>query len=147
MTVDHMDMHLLVTIGKPCLATYNWQLKNQTNAIGAIYEGLLFGVNLFDCSIDSDVFHHWVKHTLLPELPENSVIVMDNATFHKRSDTQALIEDQKHEILWLPPYSPDLNPIEKMWAWIKKKRKAWGEESVDCLFNWFFEMCNTFKVD
>ncbi|WP_422547549.1 transposase [Psychrobacter glacincola] len=37
-------------------------------------------------------------------------MVMDNATFHKRQDIQALIEDAEHTILWLPPYSPDLNP-------------------------------------
>ncbi|WP_422548709.1 transposase [Psychrobacter glacincola] len=46
----------------------------------------------------------------MPNLPKNSVIVMDNATFHKRQDIQALIEDAEHTILWLPPYSPDLNP-------------------------------------
>lgn len=134
-------------VGKPCFGTYNWQLKNQSNAIGALYKGLLFALNLFDCSIDSDVFHHWVRYTLLPELPENSVIVMDNATFHKRKDTQALISKAGHTILWLPPYSPDLNPIEKTWAHVKKKRKAWGEDSVDSLFYWFFKTCNNFKVD
>ena len=48
---------------------------------------------------------------------------MDNATFHKRKDTTELIEDAGHTILWLPPYSPDLNRIEQMWAWVKQKRK------------------------
>ncbi|WP_428843252.1 transposase, partial [Suttonella ornithocola] len=43
---------------------------------------------------------------MLPELPKNSVIVMDNAAFHKRSDIQAIIEEHGHEIVWLPPYSP-----------------------------------------
>nr|WP_143143332.1 transposase [Suttonella ornithocola] len=51
---------------------------------------------------------------------------MDNAAFHKRSDVQAIIEEHGHEILWLPPYSPDLNPIEKMWAWIKQIAKNGG---------------------
>ncbi len=41
---------------------------------------------------------------------------MDNAAFHKRADTQELLEKHRHQILWLSPYSPDLNPIEKMWA-------------------------------
>lgn len=54
-----------------------------TNAIGAIHNDQLFSVGLYDCSINSNIFHHWVKTLLLPELPQNSVIVMDNATFHK----------------------------------------------------------------
>lgn len=98
--------------GKPCLSQYNWSLKNQSNAIGAVFNQQLFAVGLYDCSINSDVFHGWVKEVLLPQLPDNSVIVMDNATFHKRSDIKALIEAAGHTILWLPPYSPDLNPIE-----------------------------------
>ena len=96
--------------GQKCFGEYNWQLKNQTNAIGAIYNNQLFAVGLYDCSVNSDVFHSWVSQLLLPNLPKNSVIVMDNATFHKRQDIQALIEDAEHTILWLPPYSPDLNP-------------------------------------
>ena len=58
------------------------------------------------------MFHSWVSQLLLPNLPKNSVIVMDNATFHKRQDVQELIKDAEHTILWLPPYSPDLNPID-----------------------------------
>ena len=48
---------------------------------------------------------------------------MDNAAFHKRQDIQDLLARHGHQILWLPPYSPDLNPNQKMWAWVKAKRK------------------------
>lgn len=74
--------------GFVCLGQYNWQLKNQTNAIGAVHHNQLFTVGLFDCKINSDVFHFWVERFLIPELPKNSVVIMDNATFYKRSDTQ-----------------------------------------------------------
>lgn len=96
------------TKGTPCIDTYNWQQNKQTNAIGAIYQNQLFAVGLYDCSINSDIFHHWVEHILLSELPVASIIVMDNATFHKRKDTQELIEKAGYHILWLPTYSPDL---------------------------------------
>ncbi|WP_171488561.1 transposase [Acinetobacter defluvii] len=96
--------------GIPCYGTYNWQLKNQTNVIGAIYQNKLFAVGLLDCKVNSDVFHFWVENFLIPELPENSVIVMDNAAFHKRQDIQDLIMQHGHQILWLLPCSPDLNP-------------------------------------
>ncbi|WP_245936061.1 IS630 family transposase [Suttonella ornithocola] len=121
------------TKGEVCHGSDNWHLKNQSNAIGAIINGELFALRLYDGSINSDIFSHWVREALLPELPKNSVIVMDNAAFHKRSDIQAIIEEHGHEIVWLPPYSPDLNPIEKMWAWIKQIRKEWRMDCIDTL--------------
>ncbi|OEY96169.1 IS630 family transposase [Acinetobacter qingfengensis] len=130
--------------GTPCFGTYNWQLKNQTNAIGAIYQGQLFAVGLFDCKINSDVFYFWVEEFLIKELPKHSVVVMDNAAFHKRQDIEELLKQNGHQILWLPPYSPDLNPIEKMWAWVKKKRKEWLVDSIDVLFQLFFHICMRF---
>lgn len=66
---------------------------------------------------------------------------MDNAAFHKRQDIQDLLSQHGHQILWLPPYSPDLNPIEKMWAWVKAKRKKWLVNSIDKLFSRFFNEC------
>ena len=58
-------------------------------------------------------FFAWLSQDLLPKLPTNSVIVMDNAPFHKRANFQHLIEQQGHLLEFLPPYSPDLNPIEQ----------------------------------
>ncbi len=52
----------------------------------AIYNNELFAVGLFESSINSDIFHYWVENLLLPELPENSIIVMDNATFHMNEE-------------------------------------------------------------
>lgn len=75
---------------------------------------------MFECSVDSNVFHAWVTQVLIPELSVNGVIMMDNTTFHKRQDTLNALEEAGHIVLWLPPYSSDLNPIEQTWAWIKK---------------------------
>lgn len=70
---------------------------------------------------------------------------MDNATFHKRKDTTELIEDAGHTILWLPPYSPDLNPIEKKWAQAKFLRQGWMVNNLPKLFH---DMgCISFIVD
>lgn len=130
--------------GQKCHDTYNWQLKNMTNAIGVIHDGQLLSVGLYDCSINSRIFHNWVSTLLIPELPSNSVIVMDNATFHKRQDIQDLITTNGHTILWLPPYSPDLNEIEHTWAWIKQKRKDWRLNCIDSLFFYFMWICGIF---
>jgi len=102
---------------------HDWHKKGRINAIGALVGTLLLTVCLFIGSINSDVFHQWVIRDLLPKLPASSVIIMDNATFHKRQDTQEAIKKAGHKIEYLPAYSPDLNPIEKKWAQAKAIRR------------------------
>ena len=64
----------------------------------------LFSVSLWDCSIDSDVFHEWVKTDLLNKVPDQSVVILDNASFHKRLDTQVLLSQHGHTLLFLPSW-------------------------------------------
>lgn len=131
--------HGYATRGQPCYGIHNWHKQGKRcNAIGALGKQGLFALRLFDGAVDSDVFYAWVTQALLVELTEKSVIVMDNAAFHKRKDIVEAIEREGHVLLWLPPYSPDLNPIEKLWAWIKSLRKKWRLDDVDALFFWFF---------
>jgi len=92
---------------------------------------------LFDCNIDSDVFHQWIIDDFLKKVPDNSVIVMDNASFHKRIDTQSAIE-KNHTLLFQPPYSPDLNPIEKKWAYLKKVRKKFRVSIPELFYQFAF---------
>lgn len=109
--------------GARCYARFNWQIKaGRTNAIGALLGKQLLSVCLTTSSVNGDFFHAWVEQDLLPKLPNNSVLVMDNATFHKRNDTRALIEANGHRLLFLPTYSPDFNPIENFWAYLKNLR-------------------------
>tara|TARA_B100001059_G_scaffold227961_1_gene258433 strand:+ start:5404 stop:5808 length:405 start_codon:yes stop_codon:yes gene_type:complete len=102
--------------GERVYALKNWQEKGRINAIGALLDSHLLTVELFDGNINSDAFYHWVTEALLPVLPPSSVVVMDNASFHKRADTEAAIIEAGHILEYLPPYSPDLNPIEHKWA-------------------------------
>lgn len=83
--------------------------------------------------IDSEVFYTWLKKDLIPKLPKESIIVMDNATFHKRTDMKEIIQKNNHILLFLPPYSPDLNPIEHKWSEAKSIRRK-VRYSVDELF-------------
>lgn len=75
---------------------------------------------LFSGTCNSEVFNEWFKKQLIPELPSNSVIVLDNATFHKSDYLKEIAAKNDIELLFLPPYSPELNPIEKLWANLKK---------------------------
>lgn len=74
----------------------------------------------------------WIKTHLLPSLKPNNVVIMDNAKFHKPKEIRELIESANCFLLYLPPYSPDLNPIEKFWAKLKNKVKRIFP-SITCL--------------
>ena len=86
---------------------------------------------VFNGSCNTELFENWVEQFLIKELKSGQVIVMDNASFHKSQKTQELIESVGCRIIFLPPYSPDLNPIEKFWAnmkrWIKDKITEFGK--------------------
>jgi transposase len=72
--------------------------------------------------VNTAIFNAWVIQDLLPKLPPNSVVVLDNATFHQ-GQTMKKALDAGHTLLYLPPYSPDLNPIEHKWAQAKALRR------------------------
>lgn len=74
---------------------------------------------LFEGSCEGATVLQWLEKYLLPALTKPSVIVMDNAPFHPKAKIKALLEKQGHKILWLPKYSPDLNPIEQAFAAMK----------------------------
>ena len=62
----------------------------------------------------------WIRDFLIPELKPGQVVILDNASFHKSEESKRLIEKAGCKILFLPAYSPDLNPIEIFWANFKK---------------------------
>jgi transposase len=80
---------------------------------------------VFNGSCNTSVFNSWVESFLIKELIPGQFVVMDNAAFHKSIKTRELIESAGCKVIFLPPYSPDLNPIEKFWAnmkrWIRNK--------------------------
>lgn len=130
---DMPRTHGYSIVNQRCFGSHAWQSRGQTNVIGALLLGTLITVSLFQGTVNSEVFHQWVKQDLLKHLPEKAVIVMDNASFHKRADTMILFEDAEHTVEFLPPYSPDLNPIEKKWAHAKACRRK-HRCSVDEVF-------------
>ncbi len=72
-------------------------------------------------TMESCFFEAWFEERLLPALPANSVVVMDNASFHRKPRLPGLAEKAGHRVLFLPPYSPELNPIENYWSWLKRQ--------------------------
>jgi transposase len=77
-----------------------------------------------DGAVDSLVFLAYVEQVLVPTLCEGDVVVMDNLSAHKAKGVRELIEGCGARLIYLPPYSPDLNPIEKCWSKIKTYLRA-----------------------
>ncbi|MFV0293524.1 MAG: IS630 family transposase [Paracoccus sp. (in: a-proteobacteria)] len=113
--------------GRRCFGKRDWHAKGRVNVLGALLAGGLLTVGLTVCNVDAELFNLWLGHDLIPKLPPGAVLVMDNATFHKRGDTREMIENAGHSLEYLPPYSPDLNPIEPKWAQAKAIRRRTGQ--------------------
>ena len=86
---------------------------------------------LFQGASDTLAFNAWLEHQLCPLLDETHVVIMDNASFHKGSETARLIAQTGASLLFLPPYSPELNPIEKDFANIKRRYQYNPETSIE----------------
>lgn len=82
---------------------------------------------------DREVFEAYVRHVLIPNLRDGDIVVLDNLSPHKTPAIVAAIEAAGAEVWFLPPYSPDLDPIEKMWSKVKqfhRSAKARTEQSL-----------------
>ena len=86
---------------------------------------------LFPGACDTLAFNAWLEHLLCPLLDETHVVILDNASFHKGAETERLITETGASLLFLPPYAPELNPIEKDFANIKRSRQYNPEVSID----------------
>lgn len=124
--------------GERCYGIHDWQAKGRINAIGAIVAFTFLTVGLFVGSVNADVFYAWLIQDLLPKLPKHAVLVMDNASFHKRDDIIDAIKTADYSVEFLPSYSPDLNPIEHKWAQAKAIRRQ-HRCDVDTLFSEYLQ--------
>ena len=88
--------------------------------IGAIALDGWRGFVTIDAATDGDVFLAFVQQELAPNLCAGDVVVMDNLSAHKRPDVVAAIRAVGADVLFLPPYSPEYNPIEEAWAKLKE---------------------------
>ena len=77
----------------------------------------------FSGSMNGDLFEGWLENVFIPALraPEKSVLLIDNATHHRKNAIYDIADEYGFKVIFLPPYSPDLNPIEKFWANVKRR--------------------------
>ena len=88
----------------------------------------------FEGTMTTAVFLYFLQHFLCPLLKAGDVVVMDNASVHKNEDIRTLIEATGAKLLYLPPYSPELNPIELAWNKIKQFLRTQKARTLDALY-------------
>ena len=86
-------------------------------------------------AVDAEVFRVYVRQVLVPTLRAGDVVVMDNLQPHKASGVREAIESAGATLLYLPPYSPDFNPIEPMWSKVKQCLRSIAARTVTALFD------------
>lgn len=94
--------------------------KEKYSIIGAISMMGIVAVSYLKMSVNASAFIAYIKKFLLAKLGPNKYVVLDNVKFHKNQKVISLIESTGAKVVFLPPYSPDLSPIEKMWSKIKE---------------------------
>ena len=110
----------------------HWQTTTLIAALGI--EGMQCST-VVDGAVNGDVFEAFVEQVLVPQLKPGDIVVMDNLSSHKRARIRELIEEQQAELRYLPPYSPDLNPIEMVFSKIKQLLRTLGARTRDVLWS------------
>jgi transposase len=106
-------------LGERCHAQKKAERKTRYNITAALNLNLLFAPFLFEGYSNKAVYETYIEHVLAPALKPGMVVIIDNASFHKSQRIVDLIKAVQCKIIFLPPYSPDLNPIEHHWTAIK----------------------------
>ena len=98
---------------------------------------------VFDGPINGERFSAWVKQMLCPTLKQGDIVMMDNLSSHKSPAVRTAIRATGARLLFLPPYSPDLNPIEQTFSKIKHSMRLAQERSVDTVQKALAEIIDT----
>lgn len=111
--------------GKRCYAQKKAERKTRYNITAALNLNSLFAPFIFEGYSNTSVYETYVEQVLVPSLRPGMVLVIDNASFHKSKKITELVESAGCKVKFLPPYSPDFNPIEHHWTAVKNAiRKA-----------------------
>jgi transposase len=120
--------------------------KTTTFVAALRLEGLT-APTVIDGAMTGDLFVAYVEQQLVPTLRPGDVVVMDNLSCHKRAGVRAAIEAAGARLLYLPPYSPDLNPIEQVFAKLKQLLRAAGKRTVEELWEFLGRVLDAFAPE
>jgi len=133
--------------GKPLLGKAphgHWMTS--TFVAGLQHDGILAPM-LIDTPMTGDIFRQWLVECLIPEMAPGSIVVADNLPAHKVAGIRECLEDAGMGLLYLPSYSPDFNPIEQVFAKLKKLLRRSAPRSFDAICNALATILEKFKPD
>ena len=97
--------------------------------------------------MDRRIFETYVETQLAPTLEQGDIVIMDNLPAHKSPLAEKAIRDKGAWVLFLPPYSPDLNPIEMAFAKLKAHLRARAVRTIDALWKAIGQICDLFEPE
>jgi transposase len=101
---------------------------------------------VFSGPIDGEMFRTYVEQVLLPSLRKGDIVIMDNLGSHKGKAVRATLRTVGAKLIFLPPYSPDLDPIEQVFAKLKHLMRKAGERSVEAAWQRIGSLLSTFSA-
>jgi len=122
----------------------HWKVLTILGAIGL--RGLVAAMTI-ESATDGDVFLAYLGQILCPKLQPGDLVIMDNLSAHKVAGVRELIAATGAELLYLPPYSPDFNPIEKAWAKLKQLLRAVKARTTEVLEQAVAEVLRAITAD
>jgi transposase len=119
--------------------------KTTTFLAALRYDGLTAPM-VVDGAINGDLFLAYVEQILLPTLQEGDIVVMDNLSSHKIAGVKEAVETVGAKVVFLPPYSPDFNPIEKVFSKLKTLVRKAKLRKKDELWKKLGQLCEIFSA-
>ena len=118
--------------------------KTSTFVAGLRKDGIVAPF-VIDRAINGDIFRAYVEQVLVPTLRPGDIVIMDNLGSHKVTGVREAIEARGAALLYLPPYSPDLNPIEQAFAKLKQLLRSAAERTVEGLWTAIGQLLDRFS--
>ena len=118
-----------------------------TTFVAALRHDAITAPLVVDRPINGVIFRIYVERVLAPTLEPGDIVILDNLGSHKSAEVRRLIEARGARLLFLPPYSPDLNPIELAFAKLKALLRKASKRSVEDLWTKIGDLLDTFTAD
>ena len=130
--------------GERCRAAVPHGHWKTTTFTGALRLTGMTAPMVLDGAMNGDCFRAYVEQMLVPTLSPGDIVIMDNLPAHKAAGVREAIEAAGAELRYLPPYSPDFNPIENAFSKLKALLRAKAERTIDALWRAVGEIVNLF---
>jgi transposase len=137
-------------IGKKVIGEVSGKARGRTGLVAGLCAGTVIAACRFTGTMTTKLFLQWLEEELIPRLRPGQIVLMDNASYHRSRKVRRRLNAHGIGCWYLPKYSPDLNPIENYWAWLKRLIKKWRRSVRDfnlCLWIALHSVYRQLKVN